>query len=624
MTNLSARLLRALPAVLLLALLAAALAVIPSSPVRADEGWVITSFQATYSINENGTVDALEDIRVDFGDLQKHGIFRDIPVEYAYDKDNNRLIRLTVNTVEDSQGGQPHQFEVFDDGPNLRIKIGDPDVLVSGPQRYRIQYTINGSLNPFPDHNEFYWNVTGNDWPVRIESANATVIVPSSDSAVQQIACYEGPVGSTRVCDSSNSSGATAAFTSENLPERSGLTIVVGLEKGAVAVGAPELVDANETFGEVVGDFLGLSPVPIVASLVLLIAAVAAVIRQWWVAGRDRWYGDMFHVADRTRDTTKPLGAHESIVTEFTPPEIDGAIPRRLRPAEIGLLVDEKADTLDVTASIVDLAVQKHLVIKETEEGGVFGLFKKKDYELEKLDTPETGLLPYEKKLLDSLFDDGSPVKLSDLKNKFYKDLAEVKEQLYSQVTKELKFFPRNPETTRTAYQVAGGATLGVAGLLTYGLGAFVGAAIVGIPVIVAGVLLLVLAPAMPRRSADGRVMYRRCLGFRHYIETAETSRQEFAEKANLFQEYLPYAIVFGCVGKWAKAFEGLDDEVTQPGWYYGRHPFMAAAFASSVTDFSESISSVMASTPGGSGSSGFGGGGSSGGGGGGGGGGSW
>src|SRR3990172_8183155 len=190
MTNLSARLLRALPAVLLLALLAAALAVIPSSPVRADEGWVITSFQATYSINENGTVDALEDIRVDFGDLQKHGIFRDIPVEYAYDKDNNRLIRLTVNTVEDSQGGQPHQFEVFDDGPNLRIKIGDPDVLVSGPQRYRIQYTINRGLNPFPDHDEFYWNVTGNGWPVPIQQASATVRVPGP--GIERVECFQG------------------------------------------------------------------------------------------------------------------------------------------------------------------------------------------------------------------------------------------------------------------------------------------------------------------------------------------------------------------------------------------------------------------------------------------------
>jgi uncharacterized membrane protein len=118
--------------------------------------------------------------------------------------------------------------------------------------------------------------------------------------------------------------------------------------------------------------------------------------------------------------------------------------------------------------------------------------------------------------------------------------------------------------------------------------------------------------------------MYRRALGFRRYIETAETERQAFAERRNLFEEYLPYAIVFEAVDKWANAFEGLDDEANRPSWYSGRGPFVASAFASNVNDFSESISSVMASTPGGRGGSGFGGGGGSGGGGGGGGGGSW
>jgi len=331
----------------------------------------------------------------------------------------------------------------------------------------------------------------------------------------------------------------------------------------------------------------------------------------------------MFHVADKSRAETKPLGAHESIVTEFTPPEVDGPAPRRLRPAEIGLLIDERADTLDVSATIVDLAVRKYLIIKETESGGVLGLFKKKDYELEKLEADEGALLPYEQKLLDSLFDEGSPVKLSDLKNEFYKDLAKVKDRLYDQLTGRLKYFPRNPDTTRTIYQVTGGVLAGLGGAAIYGLGALLGAAVVGVPVLLSGLLMFAFAPLMPRRTADGRVMYRRCLGFRRYIETAETARQEFAEKANIFQEYLPYAIVFKCVDKWAKAFEGLGEEVTQPGWYVGRGPFMAGAFASSVNDFSDSISSVMASTPGGSGSSGFGGG-SSGGGGGGGGGGSW
>jgi uncharacterized membrane protein len=138
-----------------------------------------------------------------------------------------------------------------------------------------------------------------------------------------------------------------------------------------------------------------------------------------------------------------------------------------------------------------------------------------------------------------------------------------------------------------------------------------------------AGALLFAIAHVMPRRTAEGRLMYRRCLGFRKYMVTGETERQKFAENANLFDEYLPYAIVYGCVDKWAKAFEGLAAEGREPHWYVGPRRFMPSVFADSVSDFSSSISSVMASTPGGSGSSGFGGG-SSGGGGGGGGGGSW
>ena len=80
---------------------------------------------------------------------------------------------------------------------------------------------------------------------------------------------------------------------------------------------------------------------------------------------------------------------------------------------------------------------------------------------------------------------------------------------------------------------------------------------------------------------------------------------------------------MYGCVEKWAKAFEGLD---LQPdaGYYVGTHPFAPLSFAESVNSFSGSVGSVMASTPGGSGGSGFSGGGSSGGGVGGGGGGSW
>ncbi|HEX5368906.1 MAG TPA: DUF2207 domain-containing protein, partial [Dehalococcoidia bacterium] len=86
-----------------------------------------------------------------------------------------------------------------------------------------------------------------------------------------------------------------------------------------------------------------------------------------------------------------------------------------------------------------------------------------------------------------------------------------------------------------------------------------------------------------------------------------------------------PYAIVYHCVDKWAKVFADLGiDTSTTSGWYVGTGLFTAAAFSQTVENFSSSVSSAIASTPGGSGGSGFGGGGFSGGGVGGGGGGSW
>jgi uncharacterized membrane protein len=107
-------------------------------------------------------------------------------------------------------------------------------------------------------------------------------------------------------------------------------------------------------------------------------------------------------------------------------------------------------------------------------------------------------------------------------------------------------------------------------------------------------------------------------------MTTAEKYRQQFAARAQIFTQLLPYAIVFGCVSLWAKAFEGIDTSATS-GWYAGTAPFQAAFLASSLESMNANISSAISYTPPSAGSSsGFGGGGFSGGGGGGGGGGSW
>jgi uncharacterized membrane protein YgcG len=614
------RILSVLATVVVLILIAS---VVPER-VNADEGWVIKSFDVAYTILDDGSVDVVEDIQVDFGGLQKHGIFRDLVVEQKYDTKScttckpgdeyNRVYKVSIAGVDDGQRAWP--YETSRQGADLQIKIGDPDKTVSGPQRYRIRYRLSGALNSQADLDEFFWNVTGNKWPVPMEKVTVVAGAP----AISKVTCFQGRA-STQQCSSQVSGNRATFATTRRLAPGEELTIVVGMPKGAVTVPPPTLVRVKP-IEEQIRDFIGLKPMPIGAALLVGVLGVGMVVRYWWANGRDRWLGDVQYLSGATEEQPKPLGAKDTIVVEYTPPEVENR--RRLKPAEIGTLMDEKADTLDVSATIVDLAVKGYLRITEIPKEGLFG---KKDWQLDKLKPADHEMLGYEVTLFNALFDDGDSVEMSDLKNKFYTDLAKVKETLYAQVVTGDQFFSGSPETTRTVHYVAAAVVmaLGVGAIILLGnLGI---GAIIGVPIVLAGVLLLAFAGAMPRRTGRGREYFRRSLGFRQYMTIAETERQRFNEEANIFEKYLPYAIVYDCVEKWAKAFEGLEGQpATQTnGWYVGSGVFMASTFSRDVNSFSSSISTAIASTPGGSGGSGFSsGGGFSGGGGGGGGGGSW
>jgi uncharacterized membrane protein len=165
---------------------------------------------------------------------------------------------------------------------------------------------------------------------------------------------------------------------------------------------------------------------------------------------------------------------------------------------------------------------------------------------------------------------------------------------------------------------LVGGVAVSIALGIAWGWG------LLGAAIALTGIALTISFPFMPQRTAAGRDLLQHTLGFRLYMTTAEKYRQQFAAKAEIFTQLLPYAIVFGCVTLWAKAFEGIDTSATN-NWYVGPGLFQAALLSNSLESMNANISNAIASAPPRSGSSsGFGGGGFSGGGGGGGGGGAW
>jgi uncharacterized membrane protein len=213
--------------------------------------------------------------------------------------------------------------------------------------------------------------------------------------------------------------------------------------------------------------------------------------------------------------------------------------------------------------------------------------------------------------------------KLSDLKGTFHSTLMHAERDLY-RASVSSGWFPTAPDRVRTVWAGIGCLVTAAGVGATAALGIVFGFGIVGLALLVVGLAVLVTSRAMAARSAKGRELRWHILGFRRYMETAETDRQRFAEKENIFAQYLPYAIVFGLVSKWAAAFSGLDAERATQGWYTGSSFTTIPAFSSQLSSFSSGLATAISSTPASSGSSGFGGGGSSGGGGGGGGGGSW
>lgn len=591
-------------AILALVLLAA----LRPSPARADEGWVINQFDAAIGVQSDGSIRVVETILVDFGTQQKHGIFRSIPVVYSFDQQNNRVYDLTVESVTD-RNGKAWPYTTSRDGANEVVKIGDPNRTVSGAQSYRITYQVRGALNAFSDHDELYWNVSGS-WPVRQLQVTATVTLPG-DTPITA-ACYQGATGSTETCRETTSARSASFQSTRELPEQQQMTIVVGFSKELVPLPVPTLEPKERDIDQ----FFDATPTTLGGGGVVLLAVLGGIGYGWWRFGRDRQYATLRYVDESSPEQTRPLFSSEPVVVEYSPPD-------KLRPAQLGLIIDESADPLDVTATIVDLAVRGYLTITETQKEGLLGsIFGGRDWKLTQTDKPADDLLEYERVILNGIFALQNPTHISDLKNRFYTYLHSAQKDLYQDAMAR-KWFAFPPDDARAVWLIAGIGLAIVGFAVTVGLGGSFGAGLVGVPIVLGGVVLAAISGAMSKRTAVGHDVFRRTMGFREYINTAEKDRQRFNEQTNLFAEYLPYAIVFRCVEKWARAFEGIGEEATR-GWYYGPTMFNAAAFSQNLQSFSSSVASTVASTPGGSGGSGFGGGGFSGGGGGGGGGGSW
>ncbi|MBX4962946.1 DUF2207 domain-containing protein [Rhizobium binae] len=619
---------------------------------------VIDSFTSDITLEKSGAMTVAETITVNAeGNRINHGIFRDFPLYFTDAGGRRRSVDFDMVSVSRDGLDEPWHTESISGG--IRIYAGSADVSVTpGRHRYVFTYRTNRQIRYFDDHDELYWNATGNGWIFPIRSATATVKLPPGVTATETT-FFTGPQGATGKNARVSETAAGLVFsTTAPLDANEGLTFAIRMPKGSID---PPGADMESTWWlkDNRDYFIGFGG---------LILVFAYYLRSWLKVGRDPTRG--------------------VVVPRWDAPE-------GISPALVNY-IDNKGFSgggwTALAATALDLAVRGYVKLEDLKDSIIIrGTGKPPGRE--KFQAGET-------ELLKAAGGAGSTLTIDKANGERVKSVGQA---FRSAIEKEHrgKYYNSNIGYTAGGIALSAAALVAlfvfgsldpdtimlmlvpiaisvfiavfIAGLvkslhhgrslfakvmaiIAAAVGVFVGVSILSIVVLtfasslmelhetpmlfaIGGIVLLNLlyffimgAPTpLGARMMDG------VDGLRQYLTLAEKDRMNMAGAPKMspqhFETLLPYAVALGVEKPWSRTFETWlataaagTAAAYAPSWYSGN--FDGGRFSDRVGGFSSSMASTIASTipspPPSSSSSGFSGGGSSGGGGGGGGGGGW
>jgi uncharacterized membrane protein len=546
-------------------------------PVTAQQrNWRIADFKDTVAISEDASTLVSEKITLVFVG-HWNGIHRTIPIDYPDHYGTNYSLFLNVTSVTDEEG-KKLKYESSKSGGYLDLKIYIPGA-EDATRVVNIDYTARNAIRSFDDHDEFYWNVTGNDWPVPIDHASAFVTLPPPAAGGLRAQAFTGVYGSTEGEATSEVKGADVMFETTNpLPMRGGLTIDIFIPKG--------VLKPPSAFAKLLW-FLGSNPIVFLPLLVL-----GVMFTLWHKLGRDPDPG-------------------MSVAPMYEP-------PKGMTPAEAGTLIDDSTDPRDITSTIVDLAVRGYIKIQETVDTTLL-VFKSKDYVFHLLKPREqwgNDLTPHERVMLENIFAGGTETRLSSLKNHFYTAIPVIRQDIMAALKKK-GMYMLDPGSAN-GYSIVAAVAIGLflAALHYFGwmnlfnsVPLFIGSAAIS-----AGIWWL-FAREMTAKTVLGARTLVAILGFQEFMNRVDADRIKRLPP-DTFEKYLPYAMALGVEQRWAQAFAGIVKD--PPNWYVGSTPysgFNPIFFSSSMHSMASDMHQVFVSAPRASSSgSGFGGGGGGGG----------
>jgi hypothetical protein len=531
---------------------------------------IIQKFEVNLIAHKDGRMTIEETIEYNFGEDERHGIFRTIPMVSDVGDDLYRVIKLDFEEIK--RDGKNEKYETDYTPKEANVKIGDPDKTISGAHTYYIKYVVeNGIGSNYEDHDEIYWNATGNNWEVPINFAGINI---NTDFGVNQerVACFTRSGNfNAQFCTFPDNNSFNPITTTAPLQPGDGLTIASAFP---VNTFPDSTLQKSAPFWD--PDFINFLkfyiPVAVIANFLL-----APYLLYWYFKKKSK--------------------------TSFGTPGVNFDLPKdnkkqQVTPAEAGIIDNTRLESNDVIATIFDLAVRKYIKIEEVKKVKALRP-DETDYKIIKLKEYAGEVNKFEKILLDRLFEIGKEVILKDLKKDFYLTFGHLEKEVFDSLTQK-GFYTKNPKAQMGALLV-----FGIIVLFTLN--------------IILGAVLIFLSRKLTGRTSLGDSIDFQVDGLKIFLKNMSRHHKWQAKNLITVEKYIPYAMAFGLHDEFMKELKVIYPNYN-PTWYsgssssnnfYGGFSGIHSSMSSSVTTSAPSSSSGFSS-------------GSSGGGGGGGGGGSW
>jgi hypothetical protein len=536
-----------------------------TAPARAADGQ-LAGYDVTASIDLDGTLHV--QAVMTFDGTPPTSVRQVLATAERTNKDTE--YRFTVSDVAVKAGDAAVNAAVSTTASGVTIDI--PTRNVSGA--LTLSYVVKGAAIEEP---------TGGTvvrWPllqglsIPVQKFTATVTAPTQ---FDQLDCEAGPADAPGNCSSYTGGtfdSPTPEFVQNGSRANDVVIVTLGFPAGQVAVNS----DVHEIW--TVGRAFSAAPLPLLSALGLLLIGGLGL----WLAHRRVGSDSVGAVEPMQVADFVPVAAGQ---TEFR--VFDG-----VRPGAVGTLADERVDPIDITATILDLAVRGNLRITQLPKDSAHAAT---DWTFARLDG-DTDLATYEHTLRDAIAPvQGEPVKLSNLKGSISSVIGDVQSQLYDEVV-DRGWFASRPDATRNKWAAVGWVALAVSLVVAVLLAVFTSFGLLGIALVLVALGLTAISREMPARTAKGSSVLSGLAALQASLATHPTANLAGPEAFARISSVLPYAVVLGGTDRWLQAMAAADGDdtpdSTELNWYYGPDDWHLSDLPASLDNFITTVQGTL------------------------------